>query len=94
MPRQREGRTVIPSTIRRSDRRAQERKARRGPSDPQAARGLTTRPRTTDEPRAPTAGGKVVRTPSETRRKARQARREDVRGRRARTLSSSRRRRT
>jgi len=59
-------------------------KARRGPSDPQAARGPTTRPRSIDEPRAPTAGGKVARTPSAARRKARQTRRESARTRRAR----------
>lgn len=133
MPRQREGRTEIPSTIRRSDRRAREiwkkahdsavetygegasahrvayaalkheyekrgdrwvKKARRGPSDPQAARGPTTRPRSTDQPRAPTAGGKVARTPSAARRTARQARRESARTRRARPRSSGRRQRT
>src|ERR671924_349518 len=40
-------------------------KARKGPSDPQAARGPHTRPRSTDEPAAPTAGGKVARTAGE-----------------------------
>src|ERR687887_1346464 len=39
----------------------------KGPSDPQAARGPTTRIRSTDEPRAPTAGGKVARTVGEAR---------------------------
>ena len=48
----------------------------RGPSDPQAARGPTTRRRSTDEPRAPTAGGKVARTVGEAREKAREARKE------------------
>jgi len=51
-------------------------KARRGPSDPQAARGPTTRIKSTDRNRAPTAGGKVARTPAEARTKAKEARRE------------------
>jgi len=45
--------------------------------DPQAARGPTTRRKSTDEPKAPTAGGKVARTAKEARQKAREARRED-----------------
>ncbi len=60
------------------------RKAHKGPSDPQAARGPTTPKKSTDEPRAPTAGGKVARTESEARRKAREARREYQRSRRKR----------
>lgn len=36
------------------------RKAEPGPSDPQAARGPTTRPASTDFPPAPSAGGKVA----------------------------------
>jgi hypothetical protein len=52
------------------------RKAEAGPFDPQAARGPTTRVRSTDEPRAPTAGGKVARTEREAREKAREARKE------------------
>lgn len=115
------GGTTIPSTILRSDKRAQEiwkkahdsavqtygeggrahrvayaalkheyekkgdrwvKKAQRGPSDPQAARGPTTRPKSTDEPAAPTAGGKVARTPAEARRKAREARKEYAQSRR------------
>jgi len=56
----------------------------KGPSDPQAARGPTTRPRSTDEPRAPTAGGKVARTASEARKKAKQARTEYAQSRRRR----------
>jgi|GEM_PF-641541 cation transport regulator ChaB len=59
------------------------RKARKGPSDPQAARGPTTRRKSTDEPRAPTAGGKVARTESEARAKAKEARSEYSRTRRA-----------
>jgi cation transport regulator ChaB len=58
------------------------RKAHRGPSDPQAARGPTTRKTSTDEPRAPTAGGKVAGTEQEAREKAKEARREYARGRR------------
>jgi cation transport regulator ChaB len=50
-------------------------KARKGPSDPQAARGPTTPLKSTDPSRAPTAGGKVARTPSEARAKAKGARR-------------------
>ena len=52
------------------------RKAEAGPSDPQAARGPTTRPKSTDSPKAPTARGKVARTESEARKKAGQARKE------------------
>jgi cation transport regulator ChaB len=58
------------------------RKAHKGPSDPQAARGPTTRRKSTDEPRAPTAGGKVAKTDSEARDKARRARSEYARTRR------------
>lgn len=57
------------------------RKDHKGPSDPQAARGPTTRRKSTDEPRAPTARGKVARTPREAKRKARQASREYARTR-------------
>jgi cation transport regulator ChaB len=64
------------------------RKAKRGPSDPQAARGPTTPKKSTDEPRAPTAGGKIARTEEEARKKAKEARREYARGRRQRTKSS------
>ena len=56
-------------------------KAEKGPSDPQAARGPTTEPRSTDEPKAPTAGGKVARTEKEAVKKAKQARREYQRAR-------------
>jgi cation transport regulator ChaB len=37
-------------------------KSERGPSDPQAARGPTTEPESTEERRAPTARGKVIGT--------------------------------
>ena len=57
-------------------------KAERGPSDPQAARGPTTPRKSTDEPRAPTAGGKVARTAKEARQKAREARQEYAAARR------------
>jgi cation transport regulator ChaB len=59
-------------------------KQEKGPSDPQAARGPTTRHRSTDPDRAPTAGGKVARTEEEAREKAREARREYARDRAAR----------
>ncbi len=59
-------------------------KAHKGPSDPQAARGPTTRPKSTDRRRAPTAGGKVAKTASEARKKAKEARKEYSRDYRAR----------
>jgi cation transport regulator ChaB len=58
-----------------------------GPSDPQAARGPTTRRKSTDEPRAATARGKVAKTESEARRKGREARREYDHARRKRAKS-------
>ena len=48
----------------------------KGPSDPQAARGPTTKKKSTDEDRAPTAGGKVAKTAGEAREKAKEAKRE------------------
>jgi hypothetical protein len=60
----------------RGDRRG--RKSAKGPSDPQAARGPTLRPKSTDEPRAPTAEGKVACTGEEAREKAKEARREST----------------
>jgi cation transport regulator ChaB len=57
------------------------RKEHAGPSDPQAARGPTTRKKSTDPDRAPTAGGKVAMTPAEARTKAKEARREYDRSR-------------
>jgi hypothetical protein len=57
-------------------------KAEKGPSDPQAARGPTTSPRSMDEPRAPTAGGKVAKTAKEAEKKAKEARNEYAQGRR------------
>ncbi len=59
-------------------------KAHKGPSDPQAARGPTTRRKSTDKRRAPTAGGKVAKSASEARRKAKEARKEYSRRYRAR----------
>ena len=61
------------------------RKAEKGPSDPQAARGPTTPRKSTDEPSAPTAGGKVAKTEKEAREKAREARQEYARAYRKRT---------
>ena len=52
------------------------RKAERGPSDPQAARGPTTPQKSTDEPRAPTARGKAAGTDEEARRKSQETRKE------------------
>jgi cation transport regulator ChaB len=60
------------------------RKAKKGPSDPQAVRGPNTRIRSTDEPAAPTAGGKVARSASEARAKAKEARKEDYEARKKR----------
>jgi len=51
-------------------------KAEKGPSDPQAARGPTTHPKSTDEPPAPTARGKVAKTEEEARKKAKEAKKE------------------
>ncbi len=59
-------------------------KAEKGPSDPQAARGPTTEPKSTDEPKAPTARGRVARTEEEARSKAKEARQEEARSRRKR----------
>ena len=59
-------------------------KAHPGPSDPQAARGPTTRVKSTDRRRAPTAGGKVAKTPAQARTKAKEARREYAQSRRKR----------
>src|ERR671938_779942 len=50
------------------------RKAEKGPSDPQAARGPTTPQKSTDEPRAPTARGKSARTDEEAKRMSQEAR--------------------
>jgi cation transport regulator ChaB len=55
-----------------------------GPSDPQAARGPTTKHKSTDEPPAPTARGKVAHSDKDAREKAREARREYDRERRKR----------
>ncbi len=52
------------------------RKAEKGPSDPQAARGPTTKKKSTDEPKAPTARGKVASTAKEARQKAKEAKKE------------------
>src|SRR5438552_14818194 len=52
------------------------RKAEKGPSDPQAARGPTTKQKSYEEPRAPTAGGKVASSEKEAKEKAKQARKE------------------
>ena len=62
-------------------------KARKGPSDPQAARGPDTAKKSTDEPAAPTAGGKVAKTFAEAREKAKEARREDAQARRRRAAT-------
>src|SRR2546421_3653779 len=51
-------------------------KAEKGPSDPQAARGPTTAHKSYGEPPAPTAGGKVAHSGKEAKEKAKQARKE------------------
>jgi cation transport regulator ChaB len=51
-------------------------KAEKGPSDPQAARGPTTSHKYYEEPRAATAGGKVAGSEKEAKEKAKQARKE------------------
>jgi cation transport regulator ChaB len=55
------------------------RKAHKGPSDAQAARGPTTRHKSTDEPAAPTARGRVARSAAEAKKKARAAKKEYAR---------------
>jgi cation transport regulator ChaB len=52
------------------------RKGEKGPSDPQAARGPATAHKSTDEPRAPTARGKVATSDEDAERKAKEARRD------------------
>jgi cation transport regulator ChaB len=52
------------------------RKTEKGPSDPQAARRPTTKQKSYEEPRAPTAGGKVAGSEKEAKEKAKQARKE------------------
>ncbi|MBE3559518.1 MAG: ChaB family protein [Ktedonobacteraceae bacterium] len=52
------------------------RKAEKGPSDPQAARGPTTGRKSYEEPRAATAGGKVAGSEKEAKQKAKQAKKE------------------
>jgi cation transport regulator ChaB len=63
------------------------RKAHSGPSDPQAARGPTTKPASTDASPAPTAGGKVARSDEEARVKQKEARKEYAQSRRKQTGS-------
>lgn len=57
-------------------------KEQKGPSDPQAARGPTTHPKSTDQPAAPTARGKVAHNEKEARAKAKEAGSEYARSRR------------
>jgi cation transport regulator ChaB len=47
-------------------------KEEKGPSDPQAARGPTTQPRSTAKKTAPTARGRVARSEEEARAKAKE----------------------
>ncbi len=58
-------------------------KAEKGPSDPQAARGPTTKRKSTEEPRAPTARGKVASSEKEARQKAKQAQKEYAKSRKS-----------
>lgn len=60
------------------------RKAEKGPSDPQAARGPTTPKKSTDEPKAPAARGRVAHGEKDAREKAKEARKEDAEARRER----------
>jgi cation transport regulator ChaB len=62
-------------------------KPEKGPSDPQAARGPTTRKKSTDPDRAPTALGKVATTGKDAEAKAKEAKREYDRSRRRRAKS-------
>jgi len=61
------------------------RKPHPGPSDPQAARGPTTEPASTDASPAPTAGGKVARSDQEARVKQKEACKEYAQSRRKQT---------
>lgn len=54
-------------------------KAHKGPSDPQAARSTSSYPSSLSKHPAPTAGGKVAKTPAEARAKAKEAKREYAR---------------
>ena len=53
----------------------------KGPSDPQAARGPTTKRKSTDEPKAATAGGKIAKSESQARKKAKESRKESAKAR-------------
>lgn len=135
MPRSKKGDDELPSTLKRSDKHAQEifektlasaeetydgdegaahrvayaslkhsykkdddgdkwvPKEEKGPSDPQAARGPTTRRKSTDPDKAPTARGKVAASDREAREKHREADRQYSKARREgvlKTGSSSR----
>lgn len=65
------------------------RKAEKGPSDPQAARGPTTRHKSTDKPAAPTARGKVAHSEKEAKAKAKEAKKEYDRERRKKIKAKS-----
>lgn len=56
-------------------------KDEKGPSDPQAARSTTSRRKSTDPDRAPTAGGKVAHGEHEARDKGHEARKEAAQAR-------------
>lgn len=60
-------------------------KEEKGPSDPQAARGPTTKKKSTDTDTAPTAGGKAAKTAGEAVKKGKEARKEYARTRRKKT---------
>jgi cation transport regulator ChaB len=63
-------------------------KDHKGPSDPQAARGPTTKKKSTDHDKAPTAHGRVAKTAAEARQKAKADKCDYDRARRARTKRS------
>lgn len=64
-------------------------KEEKGPSDPQAARGPTTVPKSTAKPAAPTARGKVARSETEARAKAKEAGTSYSRSRRKRMIKKT-----
>jgi len=64
-------------------------KDHKGPSDPQAARGPTTRKKSTDPDKAPTAHGRVAKTAGEAREKAKEDKRDYDRARRERQRKAS-----
>ncbi len=64
-------------------------KDHKGPSDPQAARSVTSKKKSTDPDKAPTAHGRVAKNAAEAREKAKEDKREYDRARRQRQKKAS-----